>query len=65
MTYYNMTSFFRFANKQAINQMTKFLLAHARYTFKPGDKNHKIIFFTQLLTFQTSIFTENNQHIQN
>ena len=34
-------------------------------TLTVTDKNHKIKLFTRLLTFETSIFTETNQHIQN
>jgi hypothetical protein len=49
-----MTTFFGFANKRTIYLYGKISLAHARCTL-----------LSQVITFLTSIFTENNQHIQN
>ena len=58
----NMTSFFRFVNKQAIYRLGIISLAHAPvHTFKPVNK----IIYTVVNVFIISIFTENNQHIQN
>ena len=57
-----MTSFFRFVNKREIYRLGVISLAHAPvHTFKPGNK---IIIYTVVNVLITSIFTENNPHIQ-
>ena len=58
----NMTSFFRFVNTRAIYRLGIISLTHAPgHTFKPGNK----IIYSVVNVLITSIFTENNQHIQN